>query len=359
MQPLSIILIVISCIFCIIAVLFFYFGKKKKNKIEDENRKIENDNLQIIKQNQYLKEKQDSIIEEITTLQNQKNELTQEIIEQNAQTTLLNSSISDKKLQEIELKTKIDGYTDEIARSRELASTSQEHWTDLARSAFITYCDQLDFSYQRKEGEYESKIAKLDIDFELRQNEIAEEILKVTAELDKIKNTRAAAVEAMVRDEEIKQKADFYCPKISKADIADIEILETIKPRLNNPRILSMLIWSTYYQKKMTTLCNNILGTETVCGIYKITNQLNNMCYIGQSVDLDKRWKDHAKCGLGVDTPQGNKLYAAMQKDGLYNFSFELLEKCSKEELNEKEKYYIELYQSKDYGYNTTGGNSK
>ena len=57
--------------------------------------------------------------------------------------------------------------------------------------------------------------------------------------------------------------------------------------------------------------------------------------------------------GLGIDTPQGNKLYKDMQDFGIWNFSWELLEECSKEQLNEKEKYYIELYQSKEYGYNT------
>ena len=108
----------------------------------------------------------------------------------------------------------------------------------------------------------------------------------------------------------------------------------------------------------MTSLCNNILGAKTVCGIYKITNQKNEKCYIGQSVDVSRRWKDHAKCGLGIDTPQGNKLYKDMQDFGIWNFSWELLEECSKEQLNEKEKYYIELYQSKEYGYNTLKGNN-
>jgi hypothetical protein len=53
----------------------------------------------------------------------------------------------------------------------------------------------------------------------------------------------------------------------------------------------------------MTTLCNNILGTKTICGIYKITNLNTNMCYIGQAVDMATRWKTHCKCGLGIDTP--------------------------------------------------------
>ena len=44
------------------------------------------------------------------------------------------------------------------------------------------------------------------------------------------------------------------------------------------------------------------------------------------------------KCGLGIDTPAGNKLYASMKKYGIDSFSFELLEKCTSEELNENIK---------------------
>lgn len=118
-----------------------------------------------------------------------------------------------------------------------------------------------------------------------------------------------------------------------------------------------MLIWQTFYRDKMTEVCNNVLGLPIVSGIYKITNQLNGVCYIGQAVDVAKRWKDHAKCGLGIDAPASNKLYIAMQQDGLENFTWELLEKCTTNELNEKEKFYIELYQAKEYGYNSTKGN--
>ena len=109
----------------------------------------------------------------------------------------------------------------------------------------------------------------------------------------------------------------------------------------------------------MTALCNNILGTAIVSGVYKITNQETGECYIGQAVDVAKRWKDHAKCGLGIDTPVNNKLYKAIQEYGIWNFSWELLEKCDKELLNEKEKYYIELYDSKNYGYNSSIGIKK
>ena len=72
-----------------------------------------------------------------------------------------------------------------------------------------------------------------------------------------------------------------------------------------------------------------------------------------------KRWKDHAKCGLGIDTPSSNKLYKAMLEDGIWNFSWELIEQCSKEELNEKEKFYINMYKSYDYGYNSNSRDRK
>lgn len=65
---------------------------------------------------------------------------------------------------------------------------------------------------------------------------------------------------------------------------------------------------------------------------------------------------DHCKAGLGIDTPQGNQLYMAMQEYGLDSFSFELLLECTAKELNEKEKYFIRLYNSDATGYNMNKG---
>ena len=118
-----------------------------------------------------------------------------------------------------------------------------------------------------------------------------------------------------------------------------------------------MLIWQTFYQPLAKKKFPIILGKKDVCGIYKITNMKNDMVYIGQGVDIYKRLMQHCKNGLGIDTPQGNKLYAAMLEDGLENFTFELLEECPREELNRKEAYYISLYNSVQYGYNSTKGN--
>ena len=227
----------------------------------------------------------------------------------------------------------------------------------LSQKAFENYCDVLDNNYKETEEEYYSYEQNMKKAYSDIQLNLLQEMDKTKAELDKIKETRTAALQALTREKEIEEQLAFYCLQASDNDLKDIAVLESVKVKLTNPRILSMLIWQTYWRTPMTNLCNNVIGKDTKTGIYKITNQKTKECYIGQAVDLASRWKDHAKCGLGIDTPAGNKLYKAIQDFGIWNFSWEVLEICPRDQLNEKEKYYIGLYDSKNFGYNSTSGN--
>ena len=94
------------------------------------------------------------------------------------------------------------------------------------------------------------------------------------------------------------------------------------------------------------------------CGIYKITNLINNQCYIGQSINIEKRWtQEKRRAFKDNDLDYNTLLSQAFRKYGVENFSFEILEECQKEELDEKEIYYISKYNSYFNGYNqTTGG---
>lgn len=92
-------------------------------------------------------------------------------------------------------------------------------------------------------------------------------------------------------------------------------------------------------------------------GIYKITNLENNKIYIGQSINIEERWKDHRTDYLRSDV----LLYRAMRKYGIENFKFEVLEECAVEELDEREIFYINKYNSyicspNSQGYNMTLG---
>jgi hypothetical protein len=330
-------MLTIGIILIIVSILLVIYSVHSLRNVHQINQNID-------KQNQELQQEHDKLIKNLDVIkkkffnENQNyRDIKQEVL------------VANKEL--IETKRHLNDIQNNIIKTTE---TQKE----LSQKAFENYCEVLNKQYEEQEAEYNIYKNNLVSSYEDKQLELMEELEQVQKELDSIKSTRAAAIQAQLKEKEIKEKLSFYCLTISQTNLDDIKVLERIKPQLHEPRILSMLIWKTYFQKPMTTLCNNVLGTDIICGIYKITNQLDDMCYIGQSVNVSDRFKQHAKCGLGIDTPPGNKLYKAMIEDGLWNFSFELLEKCPKEQLNEKERYYIDLYQSEKFGYNILKGNN-
>ena len=250
--------------------------------------------------------------------------------------------------------------TTQIEEGKKHLSTIQnaiDNQQEMSSNAFKNYCDILEKKYKEVEEEHDMEIEALNTAYSNLQLKLLREADEVRSDLDKIKATRAAAIEAARREKDIESNLTFYCLDISDADKRDIAKLEALKPSLNKPRVLSMLIWQTWFQKPLKALSANVVGATDVTGIYKITNIKTKECYIGQAMHIKERWAEHAKCGLGIDTPAGNKLYKAIQEFGLWNFSFEVLEVCPQNQLNEKEKYYIDLYSSYDYGYNSTRGN--
>lgn len=283
-------------------------------------------------------------------------EVNNEIKECNAQ---LERRLEELSVQEQSIKQTMERDLQSLKSIKAATSDALEAQQQMSQKAFENYCDVLETKYQEKAEEFDNMSLQLDAAYDALQDRILAEIKVQESELEKIKATRAALIKAQIKEKQIQENIDFYCLTLPVNDRDDIQRLEKVKKDLHNPRILSMLIWQTFFQKNMTTLCNNVLGTKTVTGIYKITNLNTNMCYIGQAVDVANRWKEHAKCGLGIDTPAGNKLYAAMIEEGIWNFSWELLESCERASLDEKEKYYIGVYQASEFGYNSNKGNSK
>lgn len=88
------------------------------------------------------------------------------------------------------------------------------------------------------------------------------------------------------------------------------------------------------------------------CGIYKITNNINGHSYIGQSIHILQRFQQHKKMRGGSPL-----LYNAIKKYGIENFTFQILQLCQKQQLNEKQIYWINFYNTfKGEGYNLTEG---
>lgn len=92
-------------------------------------------------------------------------------------------------------------------------------------------------------------------------------------------------------------------------------------------------------------------------GIYKIENQVNGHIYIGQSVNIQKRWNAHRECAFRETSHSYNyPLSRAFRKYGIENFSFEIQEECERTQLDDRERYYIQKFDSFFHGYNQTMG---
>lgn len=229
----------------IFSLIFFIKAYKRNVEIDDITNKIKEENEKLLKD-------KESIINEIKFLNEKKEE-------------------KNKDLEQLE----------SVTNNLDAA----------ARQAFSEYCDSLNKEYYTTEAEYDAAIADLKKTYNNIQDKLMEDVGKIKKELDKITATRAAAMEAQLKEKEIKEKKAFYCPQIPEIDLKDAKTLRDIEYKLNNPRVLRMLIWSSFYQKPINQVCANVLGGATVekTGIYKITNQKTELVYIGQAVDIATR----------------------------------------------------------------------
>lgn len=99
------------------------------------------------------------------------------------------------------------------------------------------------------------------------------------------------------------------------------------------------------------------MNNDKICGIYKFTSKTSKKSYIGQSVDILKRFSEHKKNSLNKNVHNYNcHFYKAIRKYGFTDFSFEILEECSRDKLNVREQYWIRYYDSYQNGYNMTLG---
>lgn len=96
-------------------------------------------------------------------------------------------------------------------------------------------------------------------------------------------------------------------------------------------------------------------------GIYIFTNKINGKQYIGQSINIEDRKKQHFyRYKNNKDSGYNSAIHSAFRKYGWENFSFEILEQCSLEDLDEKEKYWISKKNTLvPNGYNILKGGQK
>lgn len=206
---------------------------------------------------------------------------------------------------------------------------------------------KIEEKYRAAATNYNDKLEKVKLEFEQEEQELNSKIEEKRKEINTL-------IEQFKKDEETRKETDFYRIPISNAAKEDIAKLKTVAAQLNNPVVLYKLIWENYFKNGFDQMIGRVLGKNVdKSGIYKITNIKNQMCYIGQAANIKTRWRTHCRRAVRAEEGTSNKLYQVMWEEGLENFTFQVVEFCSKDKLTEREKFFISFYSSKEFGYNS------
>lgn len=293
-------------------------------------------------------------------------ELDQQVVEENRRLEVDNQNLRVEKELLLYSKEGLEQETQQLAQERD---TLTEKLNDLGNSiaiverqaqeaADIFYQTNMQIAVEHFEKAMEEEAAKFQQSVENFETQYQETIGTLMGEYKTLEESVAAlraindaAVAAAKRQEEMKDMQNFYRLQLAEKDIEEIEALRSIESQLRNSEPLNKVIWKCYYEKPTTDLIGRVIGGGIHTGIYKITDVASGKCYVGQAVNLADRWKQHIKRGVGAETPTRNKLYPAMRALGPENFTFEVVEECSRADLDAQEDYWQDYFKAKEFGF--------
>lgn len=305
----------------------------------------------IIPQQQIRKINEENIAHERAALQELESQ--QRNIEASINTKQLQQAEEEKKLQI--LRTKVDEtdryYKNSQAQAEDAAKTFYDNQMKLAEEKLEHALEKTGAKYQEGEEECKAEYEQVIADLLATARQMSQQVEAAQTQLAEYQSKVAAATEAAKRAELDREKKDFYRLQLSDIDIEEIAKLRSVEPYLRNKEPLNKVIYKVYYEKPYTDLIGRVVGAKSKTGIYKITNLENQMCYVGQAINIAERWKQHIKRGIGAEQPTRNKLYPAMLALGVENFTFEIIEECKPQDLNAREDYWQDYFKAKEYGY--------
>ena len=208
----------------------------------------------------------------------------------------------------------------------------------------------------RRRNQMEQELAAFFAQCTEKQTQAQIELDKVRDELADFQKKQQVINEEILRRRQVEEQQDFYRIILDDTAISDMQILLSIREKLTSHENLDKLIYDAYVAKPVMEMTKRVLGGRAPSGIYKITRLKTGEIYIGKSTDVKKRWSEHAKTAYGVGSIAHSILHTTIKRDGIENFTFELLEEVPKDKLTEREKYWITFYGSKEYGLNERNG---
>lgn len=285
---------------------------------------------------------------------------TRDIIEEDIHS--LNITIAKKTEQCKNLDEKEKSSQERIKQLQETANSVYDVTLKEAQNKFDLQIEKVAENFQNQKDEYEDEYFKTLEEFSKDLNEQVSagnaSLNELNQQLNRMKSIVHAAIEEQKRQASNIEEKEFYKLQISEIDLKEIQKIRDILSYMRNERPLCKAIWESYYRTPCNELIDRIIANKQASGIYKITNLLNLKSYIGQAINLSERIKTHVKAGLGIDTPN-SILYKSMKKYGVENFTFEIIEYCSPTDLNDRERTWINYFNTQEWGYNMTSGGSR
>ena len=311
------------------------------------------------KEDEYTKEQNKKLLQEKEKLELDVKQLLLKVSSGNEEVHKAQIEVEKLKVQEAEVEKRRDALVDQIDKDNELIyQKSFDLMQEKLSQAAEQEANKFQEAQKQAEEEYLKALEDIALETAAALTSKREEVRIAEQQLATLRAKADAAIAAAQREEEKLLEIDKYKILVTDLDLLEINRLREIAPYFRNARAIYKIIWESYYRNLTTEMVNRVVGAGTHTGVYKLTNLTNQKIYVGQAVDIGERFKQHTKCGLGIDTPS-NMLYAAMMKDGVENFTFEVLEECGRGELNDREKYYIDFYRAQEYGYNMNKGGAR
>ena len=180
--------------------------------------------------------------------------------------------------------------------------------------------------------------------FEEKANLISSEIEYLESKLNDFKARQDAVNAAILRQKELDEKEDFYSILVSENDKEDIQVLQQIDLNLHNRDVIPKLIWDLFIRRPCQEMIKRVTGGRKISGIYKITNKKTGEAYVGKTTDISTRWQNHCKTVVGLEGAARTTLHNRLAKDGLWAYTWEILEQVDKDHLSAREAFYINLY---------------
>ena len=341
-----IILIILNII--ILSSGYVIYKRKLRQKIEFESKKYIQENKQVL---------ETQISRQIEGLKLRERELSRDVQGKWKELETVSEQItySNNQLRQVNdtLQTQRERAKNYEAGLRELAEeTAKTYEQDLMKIADVRVAE----AKQKMEAEAKKQHEELMVQLGAKAAEMSEQLSTLTESINAYSAKQAAINEAIMRQRALEEQQDFYRVCLGPEAANDVEILNAARRNLKKPEIIDKIIYDNYIGKPVLEMIKRVLQNTTCSGIYKITCIKTGEIYIGKSTDVKSRWQQHCKSAFNCGTIAHSLLHTKMKQYGIEQFTFELVEQVPKEQLSEREKFYINFYQTKETGLNERNG---